>query len=117
MIDAIEAYNMMPSVMRDEEYKEKLLKEIENKIIEAAKHNETSIVLQIPPDKFKLIHKELEKLHYSISNLSGFETESEYCDYRKYRDFKDLINYYHPVYNPKTNEVNFFYHISWNFDT
>lgn len=46
MIDAIEAYNMMPSVMSDEENKQELLKEIEKKIIESAKQNESSIILQ-----------------------------------------------------------------------
>lgn len=115
MIDAIEAYNMMPYVMRDEEYKKEILKELENKIIDAAKHNETSIVLQIPPAKFKLIYEELEKLHYSISNLSGYETESEYCDHIKLYGPSDL--YYHPIYNAKTDEFDFFYSISWDFDT
>lgn len=114
MIDAIEAYNMMPSVMRDEENKQELLKEIEEKIIESAKRNESSIILQTTPYNFKLIRNELEKLHYYVSNLSEFETESEYCNYRKYHDIKDL-GYYHPVYNPKTDEFIFFYRICWNF--
>ena len=113
MIDAVEAYNMMPSVMKDEEYKKEILKELENKIIEAAKHNETSIVLRIPPAKFKLIHEELEKLHYSILNLSEFETEFEYRNYIELHGHSDL--YYHPVYNGKTDEFDFFYSISWDF--
>lgn len=115
MLDAIDAYNMMPFVMRDEEYKKEILKELENKIIDAAKHNETSIILRIPPTKFKLIHEELKKLHYSILNLSEFETEFEYRDYIKLHGPSDL--YYHPIYNEKTDEFDFFYSISWDFDT
>jgi len=110
MIDAVEAYNMMPSAIRNEEYKKEILKELENKVIDAAKRNETSIILRIPPIKFKLIREELEKLHYFISNLSKCECESEYL-----LNPSRFCGPYRPVHDTSTGEFYFFYRISWDF--
>lgn len=113
MIDAIEAYNMMPSVMNDEKTKQELLKMVENKIIEAAKQNESSVTIQTSPYNFNLICKELEKHHYRWVNLSQFETVREYLDYKEHRG--DPCIFYAPRYNSKNHNYEFFYCIDWNF--
>ena len=114
MIDAIEAYNMMPSVVKEEEHKEKLLKEIENKIIEAAKQNKSSITIQTAPDMFNLVRKELKEHNYRWTNLSHFETVREFLNFKEFHGDPNML--YPPRYNPINHEYEFSYCIDWNFN-
>ena len=113
MIDAVEAYNMMPSVINDESIKQEFLQIIENKIIEAAKQNESSIIIQTTPDMFNLVHKELEKYNYHWSNLSKFETVYEFLNYKEL--YGDPNTLYPPRYNVVNHQYEFYYCIDWSF--
>jgi len=114
MIDAIEAYNMMPSVISDENIKQEFLQTIENKIIEAAKQNKSSITIQAAPDIFNLIKKELEKHNYHWANLSHFETVREFLNFKEFHGDPNML--YPPRYNPINHKYEFSYCIDWNFD-
>ena len=114
MIDAVEAYNMMPSVINDENMKQEFLQIIESRIIEAAKQDESSIIIQTTPDMFNLVHKELEKHNYRWSNLSKFETVRDFLNYKELYGNPNML--YPPRYNPINHKYEFSYCIDWNFD-
>lgn len=115
MIDAIEAYNMMPSVIKDENIKQDFLKAIENEIIEAARQDKNSIIIQVAPYIFNLVQKELEKHNYRWSNLSHFKTVREFLNYKEL--YGDPNTLYPPRYNIVNHEYEFSYCIDWVFDT
>lgn len=78
MIDAYDVYCLMPKKKKQKERCDKVLKEIENKIIEAAERDENKIEIIILREDKYYIGDVLKEHHYEYSILkSPYNSETE----------------------------------------
>ena len=90
MIDAYDVYELMPKKKKQKERFDKVLKEIENTIIEAAKRDENKVEVWVLAEDRYYIGDVLKEHHYDHSWL------------RNYRD-------------PDTNENKYLVGIWWDY--